>query len=59
MPSMKSTIEALEAAGLRDRVKVLVGGAPLSLEYAGEIKADAYADNATAAVRAVHGLVGT
>ncbi|MBW2697174.1 MAG: corrinoid protein [Deltaproteobacteria bacterium] len=59
MPSMKSTIAALEAAGLRDRVKVLVGGAPLSLEYAGEIKADAYADNATAAVRAVHELVGT
>lgn len=58
MPSMKSTIEALEAAGLRDRVKVLVGGAPLSTDYAGEIKADAYADNATAAVRAAHELVG-
>jgi 5-methyltetrahydrofolate--homocysteine methyltransferase len=57
MPSMKSTIEALEAAGLRDRVKVLVGGAPLSTDYADEIKADAYADNATAAVRAAHELV--
>lgn len=58
MPSMKSTIEAIEAAGLRDRVKVMVGGAPLSAEYAEEIKADAYADNATAAVRAAQQLVG-
>jgi 5-methyltetrahydrofolate--homocysteine methyltransferase len=58
MPSMKSTIEALEAAGLRDRVKILVGGAPLSTEHAGEIRADAYADNAAAAVRAAHELIG-
>ena len=58
MPSMKSTVEALEAAGLRHRVKVLVGGAPLSTDYAEEIKADAYADNATAAVRAAQALVG-
>jgi 5-methyltetrahydrofolate--homocysteine methyltransferase len=57
MPSMKSTIEALEAAGLRDRVKVLVGGAPLSTEHAEAIRADAYADNATAAVRAAHELI--
>ncbi len=56
MPSMKSTIEALEAAGLRDRVKVLVGGAPLSQEYADQIKADAHADNANAAVRAAQQL---
>lgn len=59
MPSMKSTIEALEAAGLRDRVKVLVGGAPLSTEHAEAIRADAYADNATAAVRAAHELIDT
>jgi 5-methyltetrahydrofolate--homocysteine methyltransferase len=58
MPSMKTTIEALEAAGLRDRVKVLVGGAPLSADYAKAIKADACADNATAAVRAAHELIG-
>ncbi|MDH3211449.1 MAG: corrinoid protein [Myxococcales bacterium] len=58
MPSMKSTVEALEAAGLRDRVKVMVGGAPLSTDYAEEIKADAYADNATAAVRVAQALVG-
>jgi 5-methyltetrahydrofolate--homocysteine methyltransferase len=58
MPSMKSTVEALEAAGVRDRVKVLVGGAPLSTGYADEIKADAYADNATSAVRAAQALLG-
>jgi 5-methyltetrahydrofolate--homocysteine methyltransferase len=58
MPSMKSTVEALEAAGVRDRVKVLVGGAPLSSNYAEEIKADAYADNATSAVRAAQKLLG-
>ena len=58
MPAMKSTIEALEEAGLRDRVKVLVGGAPLSQEYANEIHADGYADNAAAAVRVAHRLIG-
>jgi 5-methyltetrahydrofolate--homocysteine methyltransferase len=58
MPSMKATIDAIEAAGLRDRVKVLVGGAPLSTDYADAIKADAYADNATAAVRAAQALIG-
>ena len=58
MPSMRATIEALEKAGLRDRVKVLVGGAPLSGEYADEIAADAYADNANSAVRAAQQLMG-
>jgi 5-methyltetrahydrofolate--homocysteine methyltransferase len=58
MPMMMSTIEALEAAGVRNRVKILVGGAPLSTHYAEEIKADAYADNANAAVRAAQALLG-
>jgi 5-methyltetrahydrofolate--homocysteine methyltransferase len=58
MPSMKSTIEALESAGLRDRVKVMIGGAPLTSQYAEEIHADAYADNASAAVRVARRLVG-
>jgi len=56
MPSMKNTIDALSEAGLRDRVKVLVGGAPLSKDYAEEIRADAYADNASAAVRVARQL---
>jgi 5-methyltetrahydrofolate--homocysteine methyltransferase len=50
MPSMKKTIEALEQAGIRGQVKVLVGGAPLSEHYAREIGADAYGDTASAAV---------
>jgi corrinoid protein of di/trimethylamine methyltransferase len=58
MPAMKSTVDALEKAGLRGRVKVLVGGAPLSPEYSDEIRADAYADNASAAVRMARELVG-
>ena len=58
MPAMKDTVDALEKAGLRDRVKVLVGGAPLSDGYAAEIRADAYADNASAAVRVARELVG-
>jgi corrinoid protein of di/trimethylamine methyltransferase len=58
MPAMQSTIEALEKAGVRDRVKVLVGGAPLTEEYAHKIGADAYADNASAAVRIAEQLVG-
>ena len=59
MPAMKLTVDALEAAGVRDQVKVLVGGAPLASEYASEIKADAYADNASAAVRMAEQLVGS
>jgi len=50
MPSMKTTIEALRAAGVRDSVKVLVGGAPLTAEFAREIGADGYGENATVAV---------
>ncbi len=59
MPAMKLTVDALEEAGVRDKVKVLVGGAPLTSEYASEIRADAYADNASAAVRMAEQLVGS
>jgi len=51
MTSMKNTVELLEKEGIRDQIKVMVGGAPLSTEYADEIGADGYADNASAAVR--------
>jgi len=50
MPSMKTTIEALEAAGLRRQVKVLVGGAPITQRFADEIGADGYSENAPGAV---------
>lgn len=49
MPKMKTTIEALKAAGLRDKVKVIVGGAPISQAYCEEIGADAYSDTASGA----------
>lgn len=50
MPQMKNVISALKEAGIRDRVKVMVGGAPVTDSYAKEIGADAYAkDAATAA----------
>jgi 5-methyltetrahydrofolate--homocysteine methyltransferase len=50
MPTMRETIEALEQAGIRGHVKVLVGGAPVSQKYADEIGADGYAANASEAV---------
>ena len=49
MSAMKDTIEALKKAGVRDQVKVLVGGAPITQKFADEIGADGYAENAAAA----------
>jgi 5-methyltetrahydrofolate--homocysteine methyltransferase len=57
MPSMKTTIEALRSAGLRERVKVMVGGAPVTKQFADEIGADGYSDNASAAVALARSLV--
>jgi len=53
MPAMRETIEALEEAGLRQRVKVLIGGAPVSQKYAVQIGADGYGANANDAVRLI------
>ena len=50
MPAMKDTIEALDAAGVRDQIKVMVGGAPVTQDYADEIGADGYAPDAASAV---------
>lgn len=50
MPNMKATIEALQAAGARDRVKVIIGGAPVTEAYAKQIGADGYAPDASRAV---------
>ncbi len=50
MNSMRSTIEALKQAGLRDKVTVLVGGAPITPRFATEIGADGYSENAVEAV---------
>jgi corrinoid protein of di/trimethylamine methyltransferase len=57
MPAMKVTIDALKTAGLRTQVKVLIGGAPVTRQYAEEIGADAYCDNAGAAVGLVKNLL--
>jgi 5-methyltetrahydrofolate--homocysteine methyltransferase len=58
MPAMKTTIEALEEAGLRDSVKIMVGGAPVTEAFAEEIGADAYAPDAAAAVDIARSLMG-
>jgi 5-methyltetrahydrofolate--homocysteine methyltransferase len=50
MRSMGHTIEMLRAAGLRDRVRIMVGGAPVTLDFARQIGADAYGSNAPDAV---------
>jgi len=50
MVSMKDVIEALKAAGVRDKVKIVIGGAPVTQSYADEIGADAYAADAATAV---------
>jgi corrinoid protein of di/trimethylamine methyltransferase len=57
MPSMKTTIEALRAAGVRDRVKVMVGGAPVTQQYATDIGADGFGENASSAVTVARRLV--
>ena len=57
MPYMKITIEAIQQAGLRDRVKIMVGGAPVTAEYASQIGADGYSPDASRAVRLAHALM--
>lgn len=57
MVNMKSTVEALEEAGLRDAVKIMVGGAPVTVAFAQEIGADAYAPDAASAVDTARDLV--
>lgn len=58
MPYMEKTIRELEAAGLRDRVKVIIGGAPTSPEFAANIGADAHCRDAFAAVATTEKLAG-
>jgi dimethylamine corrinoid protein len=55
--NQEQVILSLEEAGLRDQVKVIIGGVPASPEWADEIGADAYAENATEAVAVVKQLV--
>ena len=58
MPSMKTTIDALKSAGVRDQVKVLIGGAPITKRYADEIGADGYGESAAGAVALAKQVMG-
>jgi 5-methyltetrahydrofolate--homocysteine methyltransferase len=53
MTNMQGTIEAIRQAGLRQQVRIIVGGAPITKTYADEIGADGYAEDASSAVRLV------
>ena len=57
MREMKSTLEAIQEAGLRKQVKAIIGGAPVTDRYAKEIGADGYAPDAASAVDLVKSLI--
>ena len=59
MPRMAEAINALKEAGIRDQVKVIVGGAPITAEYAEKIGADAYGPNAAMAVETAKAMVAS
>jgi 5-methyltetrahydrofolate--homocysteine methyltransferase len=54
---MKTTIQALDQAGLRDKVRIMVGGAPVTSQYAQSIGADGYSENAAGAVALARNLL--
>jgi 5-methyltetrahydrofolate--homocysteine methyltransferase len=58
MPAMKGTIEALKEGGVRDQVKVMIGGAPVTQRYSDEIGADGYSPDAASAVDLARSLSG-
>lgn len=57
MPMMKATVEAMKEAGLRDQIKIMVGGAPVTKKFADEIGADGYAPDAGSAARLAKSLL--
>jgi corrinoid protein of di/trimethylamine methyltransferase len=57
LPASKATIEAVVAAGLRDKVKIMVGGAPVTQEFADEVGADGYAEDAASAAELAKSLL--
>ncbi len=58
MPSMRDTIDAISEAGVRDQVKILIGGAPVTQKYADEIGADGYSRDAAGAATLAKKLIG-
>ena len=59
MPSMEGTLKALREASLRDKVKVMIGGAPVTQDYANKIGADAFAPDASSATRIARQLMAS
>jgi 5-methyltetrahydrofolate--homocysteine methyltransferase len=57
MTSMETTVNAIRDAGLRDNVKIMVGGAPVTANFSSKIGADGYSDNANGAVKLARELV--
>ncbi|MEM3151485.1 MAG: corrinoid protein [Candidatus Bathyarchaeia archaeon] len=57
MPALKDLIEYIKAKGLRNKYKIIVGGGPVTKDYAEEIGADAYAENAVEAVKVIENLI--
>jgi 5-methyltetrahydrofolate--homocysteine methyltransferase len=58
LPAMKATLDAFRSGGMRDRVKVMIGGAPVTQTFADAIGADAYGENAASSVQLARRLVG-
>jgi 5-methyltetrahydrofolate--homocysteine methyltransferase len=58
MTSMQTTIQAIEQAGLRGQVKIMIGGAPVTESFTRQVKADGYAPDASQAVRLARNLLG-
>jgi 5-methyltetrahydrofolate--homocysteine methyltransferase len=57
MPMMKTTIDTLAESGIRDQVKVMIGGAPVTQDFADQIGADGYAHDAGSATRLAKSLL--
>ena len=57
MPAMSSTIEAIESTGLRGTVKIIIGGAPVTQEFANQIGADGFAEDASRAASLIDRFV--
>jgi 5-methyltetrahydrofolate--homocysteine methyltransferase len=58
LPEMKKVIEACQQAGIRNQVKIMIGGAPVNQSFAYEIGADGYGENASSAVAVARSLLG-
>lgn len=58
MPNMEATVKALEGAGLRKQIKIMIGGAPVTEDYARKIGADGFGNDASLAVKSARSLIG-